>query len=338
MKGKVRYLLVFAFCMFFTLFGCSSSDLERLTASFSDPDPKSINKAQTGVNNFFVYNEFGSMDAQYADIKNTLGLKYVRVLFAWTDDVQRNPNDQAFVGFYDEIVSKVPAGVDILIVVAHTPSWMTNSANWISGNPRRTFVDRWLKPLLKRYAGNPRIVGWEIWNEPDLTVVPSDSALGLEQAENYYELLQMGASAVRTYDPGKKVVIAATESINQKYPNNLNYNKRLDQLGATAITDVWNIHYYSKNYDTVVVSGGISDFLNGLGLPIWITESGRKEPVGQLDYVQRAWPFLQQEVSSIERFYYYEYASPSPLAENFGLRTTDAANPISDLYVWLRSN
>ena len=338
MGSHMKLTYFFVVLLSFSMWGCSSSDLEKLIESVDTPDRKPLTKSTIGVNNFFVNSEFGDIDAQYSDIKGTLGVNYVRVLFAWTNDVQPSPDEAAFVGFYDEIINNAPAGVDLLIVVAHTPSWMTDSANWVNGNPRKTFVERWLKPLVKRYAGNPRVIGWEIWNEPNLTVVDSDTALGLDQAENYYELLTLGASAVRANDPGKKVVMAATESINQKYPNNLTYNKKLSQLGAASVTDIWNIHYYSDNYENVTVSGGIGDFLNGVGIPVWVTESGKKQPIGQLEYTERTWPFLKEEVSSIERFYYYEYCSSAALTENYGLRTADSTNPISDLYAWLRDN
>ena len=267
-----------------------------------------------------------------------MGIKHVRVLFAWTDDVQRDPSDSAYVGFYDQILSNIPDGMDVLVVVAHTPNWITNSANWIDGNPRKTWVNRWFKPLVKRYAGNSKIVGWEVWNEPDLTVVDSDAALGLETVENYYEMLSMASEVVRNYDPGKKVVMAATSSINQKYPNTLNYNKRLVSLGAEDLVDVWNIHYYGKNYDTVVVSGGIADLLNGLTVPVWVTESGREGVVAQLEYGQRTWPYLQEEIGNLERLYIYEYSSTEPVGDTFGLRTNDSANPVSDLYIYLRDN
>lgn len=320
------------------LMGCDSRDLERLTSSVSDPDKKPIDQSILGVNNFYVNSQIGSIDQQNNDIKNTLGIKHVRVLFAWTDDVQRDPEDSAYVGFYDEIIRKIPEGMDVLVVVAHTPGWITNSANWIDGNPRKTWVERWFKPLVKRYAGNSKIVGWEVWNEPDLTVVPSDMALGLEEAANYYEMLEMASRVVRTYDPGKKILIASTQSINQKFPNTLNYNKRLVSLGAESLVDVWNIHYYGKNYDTVVVSNGISDFLNTLTVPVWVTESGQKGIAEQLEYGQRTWPFLQEEIGNLERIYIYEYSSTAAVGETYGLRTNDQVNPVSDLYIYLRDN
>ena len=44
----------------------------------------------------------------------------------------------------------------------------------------------------------------------------------------------------------------------------LNYNKDLRNLGAEAFVDVWGVHYYSKNFETVVTKNGVGDFFGSL--------------------------------------------------------------------------
>lgn len=315
--------------------GCGDSK-ELIDNALNPPERKPIDASRTGVNNFFVQREFGSVSAQHSEIKDVLRLKHVRVLFAWTDSTQPTPDSAVNYGFFDQIIDNIPSGQDVLIVLAHTPSWMTNSANWIDGNPRKTWVERWLKPTVEHFRSKPRIVGWEIWNEPDLTVVASDSVLGLENPSNYLELLTLASTALSRLDPTRLKVIAATESIQQDFPLHLDYNKALKAGGAENLVDVWNIHYYGKAFETVIASGGIADFLNSLIRPIWVTESGEQGPTNQLAYVEQVWPFLQEEVPGIERFYYYEFASTAPLASNYGLKTNDPSQPVSDLYVHLR--
>jgi hypothetical protein len=269
-------------------------------------------------------------------MRDTLGINKVRVLFAWSDEVQPTPSSKKFVGFYDEIVNSAPSGVDLVVVVAHTPSWMIDPANWTSSDPRQMWVEEWFEPIVKRYAGHPNIVGWEIWNEPDLTRTGGDVVLGLEEPENYFNMLMPAANAVRLYDPGKLVVLAASMTIVENFPNNLIYNERLRDLGARDVVDVWNIHYYGMNLAQLHASGGVAGFLNNLGKVIWITESGRAGPTSQVDYVERMWPHLWETVPSIERIYYYEFASNSPVQESFGLRNNDPEFPVSDLYLSLR--
>lgn len=314
---------------------CGSS-VGDLVDTIEDPDRKPIDQSRTGVNNFFVDSEFGTISEQYRDIRTNLGVRFVRVLIAWTNDVQPMPTSEANFGFFDAILDSIPADTDVLVTVVHTPDWMTNSANWIGGNPRATWVERWLKPVVSRYSGRGGISGWEIWNEPDLTVVASDSALELETPANYVELLTLGAQAVRSLDPGKLVVGAATSSIQQNFPSAIDYNRELRNLGAADLVDVWNVHYYGKQFDRVVQNDGVADFLNSLGKVIWITESGEQGPNKQLDYVERTWPFLKEKIPGIDRFYYYQYGSTAPLEQNFGLRTSDPLFPVSDLYIHLR--
>lgn len=324
------------YTLLFILLGCSDAG-DLLGIALDPPSRKTIDTSLVGVNNFFVNREFGSTDEQYSEIRNTLGIRFIRILVAWTDAVQPSPNSNPDFNFYDSIVSRIPPGVDVLITVAHTPGWMADPANWINGNPRETWVKRWLEPVARRYGSAGGVVGFEIFNEPDLIVVASDNALGLELPENYFQMLQFGSAAIRVNAPGKLVLNAATASIQQDFPAHLDYNKKLRDLGAVNLVDVWNVHYYSKSYENVVISNGVASFLNSLGKPIWVTESGQQGPTEQLAYVETAWPFLKDEIPNIQRFYYYQFGETvQPVTNNYGLRTTDSSFPVSDLYVHLR--
>lgn len=324
-------------CLSLSACGASDSLDELLDLVLDPPERETIDVSRLGLNNFFVDPEFGSIPAQYADIQNTLGVNSIRVLFAWSNDVQPTPSSEAFYGFYDDIVNQIPSGMDVIIVLAHAPDWMSNSANWTSsGNPRQTWIDRWLIPTVSRYASNNRIIGWEVWNEPDLPVLPSDPAFGLTAPENYMELLRAGSPAIRNLDPGSLVLNAATESINQDFPNNLEYNRQMVALGALELIDIYNIHYYGQSFERLVLEDGVADFLNGLGKTIWITESGENGPNQQLPYVEETWPFLRDNISGLDRIYYFQYGETGPLETNFGLRTTSASTPLSDLYIHLR--
>ena len=327
----------------FPVTGCggSGSDLIDLIENELDPPSRrQINQDKTGVNNFFVNSEFGSISVQASTMKDTLGISFVRVLFAWTTGVQPSPGASANYSFFDDILAAIPEGVDVLVVLAHTPNWMADPANWIDGNPRTTWVERWLKPTVSRYSGHPRIVGWEVWNEPDLLFVDSDVVLELADPVKYFEMLVAGSTAIRSMDPSKLVLNAATASIQQSFPDKLNYNKDLRDLGALDHVDVWNVHYYGEQFENVIRGGGVGDFLREVkasGKPIWLTESGEQGVNNQLAYVETAWPFLDDEVG-IDRFYYFRYGSPEPAETTFGLFTTDPAFPISDLGVFLRDN
>lgn len=317
------------------IFGCSSGTEDLLGIALDPPSRKPIDTSIMGVNNFFIHPEFGSIPEQFADIQRNIRLRHVRVLFAWTDDVQPTPDSEPSYGLYDDIVAAIPPGVDVLVVLTHQPQWMADPSNWINGNPRQTWVERWLKPTIARYRGTPGIVGWEIFNEPDIVTVPADEALGLRDPANYMELLRFASPAISAGDPGKLRVIAATTSIQANFPNNLNYNIALRDQGAQSLVDRWNIHYYGEQFENVVRPSGLEDFLATLSIPVWCTESG-KQGNEQLAYVETVWPFLREKAPNIERFYYYQYGDTLELLQNFGLRTTDPDFPVSDLYVFLR--
>lgn len=333
---RLSILLIGMFCV--GLVASCSDAKDLIDIGLDPPSRQPIDISRTGVTNFFIGDEFGSISQQFLEIRDVLGVKYVRVLFAWTDSVQRGPSASRNYSFYDRIVETIPPGVDVLVVLAHTPNWITNSSNWTAGNPRVTFVEEWVRPTVNRYSNNPRIVGWEVWNEPDFATVASDNALELDDPENYVELLALASTAIRGTDPNSLVVGAATRAVNQNFPTTLDYNKRMKDLGAEAYLDVWNIHYYGSNYEVVVTNNGVKDFLNGLSVPVWVTESGEQGPTKQLPYVETAWPFLLEEVPGIDRFYYFQFASTDPVDVNYGLRTTDPSFPVSDLYLYLRDN
>lgn len=314
---------------------CDSGDL--LDLALDPPSRKPIDVSKVGVNNFFVNPEFGSIRSQWSEIKNTLGLKYVRVLIAWTNESQPSPDSSFNYSFYDEVFSSIPSGVEVNVVLSHMPDWMTNSSNWTTrGNVRLSYIDRFVRPTVQRYANVRGITSWEIFNEPDIVTVPADAALGLSDPANYTEMLAYGYNVVKSEDPSALVIMAASQSIQQNFPTNLDYNKRLKELGVENVTDVWNIHFYGTRYEAVVNKDGVRDFLNSVRKPIWVTESGEQGPNRQLPYVETAWPFLSEEIPGIQRFYYYQFGETTPLDINYGLRTTSPDFPVSDFYIFLR--
>ena len=336
--GRASFLVLVSLLMtiFGGLIGCGS-DADELfdlaDIALDPPEEQTIDTSRVGVNSFFNTAGVGSTRDQFLDIRDNLKIQNVRALFAWTNGVQPSPNSEPDYGFFDSILDSTPAGVNLLVTVAHTPDWMTDPANWIGGDPILTWNERWLRPLLQRYAGDPRISSWQIFNEPDLLLVPSDVSLNLADPANYFRLLEIGSGIVRTTDPGKIVVMAASRSIQQDGGNNLDYNKRLKELGAEALVDVWAFHFYGEQFERVIERNGVADFLNSISRPLWITESGEMGHNNQLSYVRTVWPFLRSEIPGLDRIYYFRYASNEPADITFALRTPQS---LSDLYIRLR--
>ncbi len=333
MKRSTIFLFLIAL-----ITGCGSAgDITDLTDIVVDPPTrKEIDRSKVGVQNFFTNQDsFGSVAAQYQDIRGNLGIRFVRVLVPWIDALHGSPNSSYNFDQSDAILRSIPPGVDVLVTLAHTPSWFTDSSRWVNGNPRQAWVDRFLRPVVEHYANTPGIIGWEVFNEPDAVTIGSDGVLGLTNPQNYLELLRLSHAAIKSIDPNKLVVMAATRSIQQDWPLSFQYNEALRDGGALNFTDVWNIHYYGKQYEKVVVRDGVADFLNGLGKIVWVTESGIQGANNQLAYAQEVWPFLTDKIPAVQRIYYYTYSSTGAAASSFGMRNTDPVFPVSDLYVHL---
>lgn len=318
--------------------GCNvKSTIEDAVDAIEEPSRKAIDRSITGVNAFVNDSRFGSISDQFKEVKNTLNLRYVRVLFAWNDEVQPSPGSEINFGFYDAIVDGLPVGVDALVILTGLPSWMRSSSNWTDGDPRATFVSRWVRAVVSRYGGNRRIVGWQIWNEQNDPANGDNATLGiLDNPENYVDMLGRAHSVCKDLAPSKVVVSGATTAINQNFPDTLDYNRGMRDAGAEEFLDVWAIHYYGKQYENVIRGGGIQDFFNGVSSSIWVTESGAQGVNSQLEYVERTWPFLKEKLPQIQRFYLYQFTESTDASITYGLRNLTPGASVSDLYVYLR--
>lgn len=299
-------------------------------------DRKPIDVSKTGVNAFGNDGRFGSMSSQYGEVKNTLGLSFVRILIAWDDNTQPSPSSEPNFSFTDAILDSIPAGVDVLAVLTGAPSWMADSSNWIDGDPGKTFVEKWVRVVASRYAGRKKLSALEIWNEPNMAADRDSGIMGFSDPVRYTAMLSSASAVVRSVAPGKRVLNAATTAINQNDPETLDYNKSMVEAGALNAVDIYAVHYYGEQFERVVKNNGVADFLNSLGKPIWITESGAQGVNNQLKYVERAWPFLSEKIPSIDRFYYYQFTEATDPTVTYGLRNLSTDLPVSDLYVYLR--
>jgi hypothetical protein len=297
------------------------------------PIPYSI----LGSNAFVNDARFGSIRSQFREVRSTLGIKKVRVLFAWNDQVQPTPSSKPNFGFYDQIVNSLPTDTEALVIMTGVPSWMKDSRNWIAGNPRTTFIELWAKKVAARYAKRSRVRAFQIWNEPNNPSFGENVTLDvLTKPENYVELLALGYSAIKAVAPRKLVVNGATTAIAQNFPATLDYNKSIVSAGALSFVDVYAIHFYGKSIERVLLPGGVADFVKSISKPVWVTETGAQGINKQLDYAQRIFAFLKIQMPGIARIYIYQFTESSPASSTYGLRNLTPGLSVSDLYINLR--
>ena len=331
-----RLLGFVTFVFFIWVSACNSGVVDDGIDLIDGVPRKTINTDILGVNSFANDGRFGSPSAQYEEVRSVLRLRSIRVLANWDSLAQPSKGATINFSFLDTLMSAIPDGVDALLIISGTPDWMSNAANWTDGDPRKTFVEEWLRPVVRRYRNNSRVIGFQVWNEPNQDN-QSNRDLGLvSDGSRYVEVLRYSAEIVRSLAPTKLVVTAATTSINQNFPSSLDYNRAMRDAGAQQYADVWAIHYYGKQYENLVRPGGVKDFVNGLTLPVWVTESGAQGVNNQLAYGEEVWHYLVEQMPSIQRIYVYQHTEATSQEITYGLRNISQDAPVSDLYVWLR--
>lgn len=323
--------------LFLSVFACSGSDVKDALDLAEGIPRKTIDTGKLGVNSFAYDLRFGSVKAQLTEVRDVLRLNHLRVLFAWSNEVQPSPHVNPDFSLYDRISSNIPEGCEALVVITGIPDWMSDPGSWMSGSARTDFVDLWVRRVVDRYGGNPRIKAFQIWNEPNMDSNPENQIMGFAgNAANYVEVLALASNYIKGKSPGKLVVGAATTAINQNFSGTLDYNRAMRDAGAQVFLDVWAVHYYGRQFENVLRSGGVRDFLDGLDKPIWVTESGAQGVNKQLAYGEQVWPFLLEQIPGVRRVYYYQHTESSDAENTYGLRNLTPGSELSDLYVWLR--
>ena len=291
-----------------------------------------------GINAFVNESRFGTIRSQLREVNSTLGIKKVRVLLAWNDQVQPTPSAAPNFGFYDQIINSLPVGTEALVILTGTPSSMKDSKNWFGGNPRATFAELWVKKVAARYVKKGRVGAFQIWNEPNNPDFKENVTLDvLTKPENFVELVAFANTAVKSVAPRKLVVSGATTAIAQNFPKTLDYNKAMVQAGILSFTDIYAIHYYGKSVERVLLPGGVAEFVNSLTKPVWVTETGAQGVNKQLEYAERIFAFLKAKMPGIARIYIYQFTESTPSATTYGLKNLTPGASISDLYLKLRN-
>jgi hypothetical protein len=150
----------------------------------------------------------------------------------------------------DRIVgSAARRGLTVLPVVVSSPSWDALRPG-VPGSPPRTAAPfaAFLTGLVNRFGprgsfwsahpGLPRVPirMWQIWNEPHLSSYWSEQPF----APSFVKLLAAAHAAVRSADPGAKVVLAGLADFSWRYLANI-----YRVPGAKGLFDIVAIHPYT---------------------------------------------------------------------------------------------
>jgi len=88
---------------FLSLVSCNSGVKDLIDVADGVPR-KPIDTGKLGVNAFANDSRFGSASRQFAEVRNTLRLGYVRILLDWNNGIQSSKGATPNFSFYDSII------------------------------------------------------------------------------------------------------------------------------------------------------------------------------------------------------------------------------------------
>ena len=290
-----------------------------------------IPREKLGVQNEFFADPKGDAETQGADIRNTLNLRHVRTSFYFDESFLPSESSQPNFARFDAILASIPPDVDLLPILAYAPQWLAHRSDW-----KNVFVARYVIPVLDRYGQDGRIAEWEVWNEPDGFCNGHVAPAGVLDCSpgDYVDLVARVAPEIRKRSSAP-IVGAASTSINQSFPNHLDFNRNMVRAGLLPLIDVYNFHWYGEQLEKLTF-GGIADFLNSTGKRVWCTESGDQGSTHQLENAQDVFPALDDNVDRLDRIYIFTYFDGASSASTFGLVSAEGIE--SDLYQYLRDH
>jgi hypothetical protein len=181
----------------------------------------------------------------------------------------------------DRIVgSAAKRGLSLLPVVDYTPSWDAQHPGSPASPPKSaTPFAAFLTALVGRYGplgtfwsahpGLPRVPirMWQIWNEPHFVSYWSEQPF----APSYVKLLAVSRAALKSADPGAKLVLAGLADFSWNY---------LDDIyrvpGASRLFDIVAIHPYTERPSGVITilqrARAVMDRFGDAQKPILATE------------------------------------------------------------------
>jgi GH35 family endo-1,4-beta-xylanase len=164
-----------------------------------------------------------------------VGVQHLRFAVGWdSTEVEPGKYDwsewDALFGLLRE------AGVTPLPYICCTPRWLSDPKEdrRRPADPRR--FARFVSALIQRYRG--QAPSWELWNEPD------DERYWPGTAEEFAQLVEAGARAVRAADPGARVVLGGMSKWRSPFLEDL-----LGRYQVGRSVDVISLHGYLETWD-----------------------------------------------------------------------------------------
>lgn len=242
---------------------------------------------------------------QQIQMLQALGLEWVRVDLHWADmepvegQFQYAPIDALVSVLEQQQIKSTFYMVGSAAFASSAPAGTTNYDQYPPQDPQ-VYASR-MASLASRYPG---VLGWEIWNEPNLSTnwEPQPSPSG------FATLLQASTQAIEQAAPGNTIIIGGMAYYSQMSVIGGLMLQSLASLGALGLGDIVAYHPYSQYpegdnvqaQDFIVQADQLNSSMRSMNVPgIWANEWGWSSyagPVeeqniigtaGQADYVLR---------------------------------------------------
>jgi hypothetical protein len=184
------------------------------------------------------------------DLMVASGVESVRIVFHWANAQPDRATAPDFGAFDPLVAGAATRGLRVLPVVTTAPAWAAKYPGEFASPPSGTAdYAAFVRTLVERYgpAGTfwtenpslPRrpIRKWQLWNEPNLRTSWSDR----NWPAPYVALLRAGRAAIRSADPGARIVLAGMANYSWRGLAAI-YRVR----GARALFDEVAIHPYTR--------------------------------------------------------------------------------------------
>ena len=285
--------------------------------------------------------------SRYAEMFSGIGVEGVRLDFAWTS--LEPSNDRFSFGIHDQAVAILrDHGMDVVGIIAWTPSWASSSSTepW-KHMPREIddFSD-YVYQLTSHYRG--RVNSWLIWNEPNVSIY-FDS---LDPAE-YVRLLKAGYVAAKYGSPESTVILGGLANDESEYQPQLRWYppeqflQAVYDLGGREYFDAVGRHPYTHplygGYDEIVSKiSAIKDVMARNGdqnKPLYLDEVGYGLIWDVTEDLQAQWLYeifraaRQTAVPLLIVFDCQDWPGGSDFEQTIGLLRLDGSpRPVFDAY------
>lgn len=247
--------------------------------------------------NIFGFQDDNPRNIRYFPQMAEIGVKWVRTYIYWSDiePVRKDP-PQYHWEKYDELFKRLmEMGLTPIVIIAGNPSWISTYPGGPFDKGDVKDYLRFVETLVERYdgdrkndaSGSPKILYWEIYNEPDLTSArlaqyPVWGFWGKEPVK-YARLLKAVYPVIKRACPEAQLVFGGI-ALDEWSTFNSKFLEEVLKAGAGPYFDIMNFHFYLPFHvvwdrygpDLIGKVNYIKNVLDSYGLrkEIFCTEAG----------------------------------------------------------------